>query len=1121
MNKKLLIPINIEALPIHEKFASNNLRWKDLSVNYEQLLSRQGKNLEDGELHVTEDELYKPGIHLHWALPNALTHGIQQETEYVFPNAPDRWIVIRVQATKSKPLLKQWLIESNHIAPDGSSSWVTVQNNVFTPTAIGKSSIYDETYRESETASTPITAIGPGNAAFAALYASSRNVFGFHDDLKDLQGTGVVSYFVAGWYAKDEHDPLTKNEFSTQHIANKLKESVLAHFELPEEEHDFINFTGLLCYGTLKNVSTQAQELIKYTAHKDINITLANTSLEAKSAQLAEQTKLNEKWLCAFLSDQLKDLSALKQLDEPVSEATFVPIEGGILWEIRPVKSDQQDKEQPSLNDLFADPEIAFNYQSLVTAQHTYDKNTAQLSSLVAALKSSYQKRIIAEGNKLLEDAALQQQNAIKDLLTTTVEELRQAFELITRYEQAILYRAPFFSSKNKKPLFELVKREKPRYWRPMDPCLLLSGKAIKSATKYTLKPSEKLICSTITSKKTAEIEKAEANSFQLYESTALHGENLVVVNSLFNESLLNLKGYTNDHLKDSLQINGLQTWKYPFTPIYLTWYVDFYPAYHPEESHLAENWEYSGKDYKRIRLNNTKSSLVRISGKSLVSEALNDILEAKLPPTIDIEDNFSQLLGGFSERLLMRLRTINLPPLKFNENRLVLDNDLSDFLTEVGLENSTIGYSEEFAPHINPNTHDASEFFPIRAGHLKVSYLALTDAFGQVRELINNLDPAVIQKDKSIKTTEDLKDPDSVSGILLKPRIIQPSRINFRWSASDEKAFKESNSNPNNSPICGWILPDYLEKGFHFYSASGKSYGSLHIIKDRNTAARTRLLWTSAPGEFNRYNDIDNPFLQEFINTFYNDGYQQKAKELEILLGLCFEKTISINNSNYASSPPLSKLMGQPLALTRAFVQPELYGFPAQAQNWASDFKTTANWQNIRFPIHLGDFNLPDDGLLGYFTDDTAFNNLYLPLNTVLKKSSSFFSKEPISTTFNEERNNAVGLTLLMDPYTAVNAYSAILPTKQLELPGFYLDGLHQLDMHLLLAPVIGQPDVSEIPISNEQDKTWELLRRMGPEAWDIKQITDSTDQDSLAKGLPPKAYEGFLRLKTDNSKN
>lgn len=51
------------------------------------------------------------GIHLHWALPDALTHG---DSQLNFPQVPDRWVVTRWHGNKQE---RSWVVESNYLYP--------------------------------------------------------------------------------------------------------------------------------------------------------------------------------------------------------------------------------------------------------------------------------------------------------------------------------------------------------------------------------------------------------------------------------------------------------------------------------------------------------------------------------------------------------------------------------------------------------------------------------------------------------------------------------------------------------------------------------------------------------------------------------------------------------------------------------------------------------------------------------------------------------------------------------------------------------------------------------------------------------------------------------------------
>ena len=65
----------------------------------------------------------KKGVHLHWALPDALTQGEVKErsgTERLtMPTVPNRWLVIKKNNDNS--IAEQWIVESDYLHPKGSS----------------------------------------------------------------------------------------------------------------------------------------------------------------------------------------------------------------------------------------------------------------------------------------------------------------------------------------------------------------------------------------------------------------------------------------------------------------------------------------------------------------------------------------------------------------------------------------------------------------------------------------------------------------------------------------------------------------------------------------------------------------------------------------------------------------------------------------------------------------------------------------------------------------------------------------------------------------------------------------------------------------------------------------
>ncbi|HEX7117670.1 MAG TPA: hypothetical protein VF212_02725 [Longimicrobiales bacterium] len=67
-----------------------------------------------------DEDVSKPavGIHLHWALPDALTHGREAEGggPIEFPLVPNRWLIVRVETTEGAPQqARLWVVQSDFL----------------------------------------------------------------------------------------------------------------------------------------------------------------------------------------------------------------------------------------------------------------------------------------------------------------------------------------------------------------------------------------------------------------------------------------------------------------------------------------------------------------------------------------------------------------------------------------------------------------------------------------------------------------------------------------------------------------------------------------------------------------------------------------------------------------------------------------------------------------------------------------------------------------------------------------------------------------------------------------------------------------------------------------------
>lgn len=230
----LIVPIDVQALCVGD---NNPAIFEQAPYDFSLLPSSADSdtpNLSDAVMTGGQTPLGS-GIHLHWALPDALTHGTDSEGagDMAFPHTPDRWLVTRVCIDKSnpgqKPQVLSWLVESTYCSETkpGSRESITVpylgdENQPYR--FLGRVTELEEfltaqTGADNTAGSDYVSylpAVGYGIPEFAASYHTCKSVFGFFDTAEDLAkvpGFGedkIVAYHVAGWYSQPADDPLRR-----------------------------------------------------------------------------------------------------------------------------------------------------------------------------------------------------------------------------------------------------------------------------------------------------------------------------------------------------------------------------------------------------------------------------------------------------------------------------------------------------------------------------------------------------------------------------------------------------------------------------------------------------------------------------------------------------------------------------------------------------------------------------------------------------------------------------------------------------------------------------------------------------------------------------------------------
>ena len=222
---KLLVPIRIDALVVGGELPSDELfQWTNLTPDFYLLQSPRrylfGSDPRLYKLFEKADPAFMaPGIHLHFRLPRALTHGTQEGSGPIqFPRIPNRWLVQRTWRDPAKNLRhKAWLIKSD---AEAKEPWSDENPGVTWPEfPAGRPAVFKSiglceeltgpVDESDEPATLKLTAIGPGDPTFSAYYPACRSVLGFHDTRDGLEsGSTELSYLVTGWYSMAAEDEL-------------------------------------------------------------------------------------------------------------------------------------------------------------------------------------------------------------------------------------------------------------------------------------------------------------------------------------------------------------------------------------------------------------------------------------------------------------------------------------------------------------------------------------------------------------------------------------------------------------------------------------------------------------------------------------------------------------------------------------------------------------------------------------------------------------------------------------------------------------------------------------------------------------------------------------------------
>lgn len=478
-----------------------------------------------------------------------------------------------------------------------------------------------------------------------------------------------------------------------------------------------------------------------------------------------------------------------------------------------------------------------------------------------------------------------------------------------------------------------------------------------------------------------------------------------------------------------------------------------------------------------------------------------------------------SQVLTGFNDELLMHKQTIQLPI----EDPLAFSTDEKDVYYQ--FTQSVKGLVGE---EIYTAPEPTNQFNPIRSGAMKLMHLRLIDTFGQVKDFNRE---GSLTFDQEIITPQRLTIDSEPAWIWMPPRLAQPAQMHFRWLSAEENS-------SNSTPICGWVLPNNLQKSLAVYDQQGKALGSIIQRQDK-------IQWEPTPGR-NRYVDeIENQHLRKVVQHILNKPKSQTNNSetptnyLDDFLTAIESALESIAPENFAQHQSLALMMGRPLAVVRAELDLHLRGLAAVHQGWyafESDMyrviglgeepgkRETNNFTKVQFPIQIGQQDQLNDGLVGYWRESsgTLENQFYVSQG---KASEDISVDHPDIMTRVEAIQQSIDdpaltLTMLLDPLGGVHATSGILPAKEIRLPvEDYAEALDNIEVTFLTAPILTPQGTRSLALPQEVGFDWNWLEH---NQWIDKTVfTDAISTFEQFSQLEPNALQQQANALWDTLKN
>jgi hypothetical protein len=387
-----------------------------------------------------DERLYlEKGVHLHWALPTALTRASYRaeagNSASTFPPLPDRWLITRGREIDGNPTVeKQWVVESNYLWPDDEPGKVaypvwTEPNNSggarrpfhHMGRVLPLKQWLERDRDKDAYLQPPITAVGYGEPSFAAFYPNCHSVFGFYDDQITAAIPVGLYYQVIGWYDDPQNDYL---QIAMREARANRREGETSKDLMERVLKDQFRWTVgdnppadalMVCHARL-SFRPEGDPLWAPKLEKP-NVTFGGSVTEALSAYLAEEISQGEAAggdvekkakIKAEIEDQLEAALLFPQLEhreldlaakfmEARHAKGFAAVDSGFLWAVRPQTGAATKGGAPGAHGVedLSWPDVAEKLSNLNRLQQAYNDAWEEIRAMRRQLFSDWYKYML------------------------------------------------------------------------------------------------------------------------------------------------------------------------------------------------------------------------------------------------------------------------------------------------------------------------------------------------------------------------------------------------------------------------------------------------------------------------------------------------------------------------------------------------------------------------------------------------------------------------------------------------------------------------------------------------------------------------------------------------------